>query len=478
MFKLRLLVFCLLLLSVLRMSYASDVTIEEAMIVSQEFIVKSSKDCKIKDVKLVESNEKLLFYYVEIFPIGYIVVSGDKDLWPVISYSFVNNLESDGAMMSFLKYDVKTRISVVDDLPESVLSERHQMWSDALSQNLNDVKLFQQWPLEGTTSTEGWLESNWTQTSPYNQMCPIDPVTFGRSYVGCPATAMGMILNYHQTTNATQFSDSDDYYHSYAGRNYSIDDDFLANGFPSFEDLNKHLDTLNNHWQQHIEITNNDKAALSFACGVAAHQVFTSEASGTFEVAQALDAYHRFACTSASLYLEDDEDLFPVLISNMKNAYPAHLALVDEAWSTGHNIVVDGYNTDNYFHVNFGWAGSNNGWYLLPDEMPYSLTVIEGIILNILNENVVVENESSNFGFNVYPNPTNTSFKINCQEKFLGEIELVEMYNNLGQLTYCDSFEENKTIYTSEIGGVGVYYLHLIDKNGNSRSVEKIIVNE
>ena len=49
--------------------------------------------------------------------------------------------------------------------------------------------------------------------------------------------------------------------------------------------------------------------------------------------------------------------------------------------------MVDGYNTDGFYHLNFGWGGSYDGWYLLPDDLPYELTVIEGIIINISDEN-------------------------------------------------------------------------------------------
>jgi hypothetical protein len=50
-------------------------------------------------------------------------------------------------------------------------------------------------------------------------------------------------------------------------------------------------------------------------------------------------------------------------------------------------MVVDGYNTDGYYHINFGWGGSYDGWYLLPEELPYDLTVIEGVIVDIINDN-------------------------------------------------------------------------------------------
>ena len=31
----------------------------------------------------------------------------------------------------------------------------------------------------------------------------------------------------------------------------------------------------------------------------------------------------------------------------------------------GHMFVIDGYTQENYYHVNWGWSGSSNGYYLL-----------------------------------------------------------------------------------------------------------------
>ena len=40
------------------------------------------------------------------------------------------------------------------------------------------------------------LGTNWNQTSPYNNSCPLDPITGRRCPVGCTAVAMGQIINY------------------------------------------------------------------------------------------------------------------------------------------------------------------------------------------------------------------------------------------------------------------------------------------
>ena len=145
------------------------------------------------------------------------------------------------------------------------------------------------------------------------------------------------------------------------------------------------MDTLRSHLQMNMTLTDDDKAALIFACGVAARQVYSCEVSGTYGVNQAYQAYNRFGLTENQLLKNQDSELFGRLRMNMVDGLPAHLAVVIPDWSGGHNLVVDGYNTDDYYHLNFGWDGNWNGWYLLPQELPYDLTMIEGVIVDIMN---------------------------------------------------------------------------------------------
>lgn len=361
-----------------------------------------------------ELNQKL-FYLFHLSPTGYFVTTTTTELPPVIAYSFTGNfaniIEGENPLIELLKKDIELRVANINKADGSIIGKRKEEWNNLITGNTKN-KLFQQWPPEGTTSTGGWLETNWTQSSPYNKFCPMDPLTSQRSYVGCPATAMAQIVNYYETVNATVFTDDDDYYHSYAGRNFWIDDDFEEHNFLSFPQINEYLDSITLEYTGNKPLTTNEKAALSFACGVAANQVYTSEGSGTFGVSQALDAYLKFEFGDAILIDESDTSIFTTLKQNMMEARPAHLALVDENWSVGHNMVLDGYNTDEFYHINFGWGGGYNGWYHLPDEnMPYGLTVIEGVIANIAyppvntgaNDNI---RNATIFGINIRPNPT------------------------------------------------------------------------
>ena len=102
-----------------------------------------------------------------------------------------------------------------------------------------------------TLRADGLLHSHWTQDYPYNYFCPRDPVN-GNAYsvAGCPAIAMGQIINYLRTTQDTRFTDDDDYNHYYAGRNYVIDDDWASLKFPSFPMLNEMLDSIDAAYQR------------------------------------------------------------------------------------------------------------------------------------------------------------------------------------------------------------------------------------
>jgi len=474
--KFKILLSSLFMLLIPLMIYAEPITIETATKVVTARIARSGKENEfsVKNICGVGDASLILFYAAELSPSGYMIVAADDDLPPVIAYSFQDKLDSQGDFFKILKFDIRHRLANRDKIPAAMISDRKMQWEALISGNPKDNIIFTQWPPAGTTTTGGWLETNWTQNPPYNQMCPMDPVTSARSYVGCPATAMAQILNYHQTTNNTVFDNVDDYYHNYAGRTYWIDDDYVANGFPSFPELNVYLDTLNAHYLYNVLPTDQDKAALSFACGVAATQVFTSEGSGTFSVNQAYASYLRFGCNTATLLFDSDTTLFDRLIQNMKDSLPAHFAIVDESNTTGHNVVVDGYNTDNFFHVNFGWGGSNNGWYLLPDEMPYSLTVIEGLIVDILKtEFASIPFSDKNSLFEIYPNPAKEILSIELADD-PKDGSFIEIFSIDGKLLQRFPDIQKKTEADISAFSSGLYFVKV--SSGKGIGISKLVI--
>ncbi len=463
-------IFSFLIISVIVNNCLSqEISYNEAKKVAQSKIIESEKaDFSISEKNI--ENIDLPFFVFELNPYGYVVVSKNYNLPPVIAYSYEsnfydNNLQNN-TLEEILTADINTRTKNLLFIPENMIEDRNNQWNYYLNENIekNSDRYFEQWPPEGTTSTGGWLETKWTQTGTYNKYCPMDTVTDTRSIAGCPAVAMGMIVDYYKTLNSTVFSDVDDYYHNYAGRKYYIDDDFEVIDFLSFDSINSIFDSIENKYENFIEISKDEQAALIFACGVACTQVYTSSASGTFGVGQAYDAFLRFGFENSILMDENDLGIYDSLSNNMKEARPAHLALVNDGWTVGHNVVVDGYNTDNYYHVNFGWGGSYNGWYLLPDEMPYSLTVIEGLIVNIAYPRVppvnIVEQNAENIL--VFPNPANNYIYLHSDIAENSYIKITDINGNV----------LIKEIYINETSKIdisnlepGVYLIQIIANN-------------
>lgn len=321
-------------------------------------------------------------------PAGYLVVTADTDLPPILAHAADAACPREGLADSplarLVAADLANRLAARTLVAPSVTAARHALWEQLLAGSPPPpAARFEQWPPAGTTPTGGWLAGNWTQNAPYNALCPLDAAHGGaRSLAGCPAVAMAMILDYRRLLPGAKFDGGDRYWHAYAGNYYWVPDAAATYAFPDFDALNDHLATVSVHWGAGTPLTNTDKAALVFACGVAARQVFSASGSGTFGVGQAFDAYVRLGY-GCRLLTDADPDLYTSLAANMRDARPAHLAVVDPAWSMGHNVVVDGWNSDDDFHLNFGWGGAYNGWYKLPQEVPYGLTVIEGAIVDI-----------------------------------------------------------------------------------------------
>lgn len=310
--------------------------------------------------------------------------------------------------------------------------------------------------VENRKADDWLLDSHWTQDYPYNSMCPIDPVTNSASYAGCPAIAMGQIINYLGTTNGTRFDDNDDYHHGYAGRNYNIDDDWEQLGFPSFPTLNAILDEIDAAFQSGQTLTKDQEAAVVFACGTACTQVYTSQGSGTFQVEQAYEAFRRFGFDDCVLFKEPTDEMHALLQQNLRDGYPAHLAVESPDLQSGHNVVVDGYReSDGKYHMNFGYGGAIDGWYSIPDpNFYYGLTKLEGIILNIIPKNAAV-NEIEATSVEFFPNPTNDIIHFDLD----GKETDYSIYNVAGQKVMNGTATEsvdvsnlNKGLYIIKIG--------------------------
>jgi len=358
---------CLLLALLTISLWAANISQDRALSLANGMLRAQSLPQQIIRSEALQAQGNTLAWVHHLRPQGFMVISASENLPPLMAYSLdtaFGEMDADNLLSEMLIADLSRRLTLAD------------------ARNIDAWQLAESNPGLYELRNDYLLSSNWNQTYPWNMMVPMDPVSNSRSLAGCPAIAMAQILNYLQSLNGTRLNDTDDYYHSYSGRNYTIDDDHETLGFPSFPVLNEYMERVNTAFKYNYDLSDSLKAALVFASGTVMKQVYSSQASGTFAVNQAFAGFQRFGFDNAELLGPEASDLYDRMIANLAEGLPVHLAVVTPAWDAGHNVVVDGY-AEGMYHLNFGWGGQYNGWYNLPEGIPYNLSVVEGAVVDI-----------------------------------------------------------------------------------------------
>ena len=368
----------IIVLSIKLFSISND--FQTAKKISDNFIQSKDQNLKFSHTITVEQNNTNLFYIFNYEPSSFVAVSADNDIFPIIAYSFKNNIShNESYLTEIISNDISLRMDYYKKNP-NLAKANHQKWEQYLNGNIIS-RDFQQWPAAGNTITDGWLETRWMQGGIYDNFCPLDN-SGERSNVGCVATAMAQIVNFHRFIGnpLITFDDSDDYY---AGGGIDIDDDHVARDFPSFPELNGYLLDLWNHYEFEVELSDEDKAALSFACGITVEMLYSSSGSSASTSAVGYTLRNKFDFDDA-FYYSMSGSFYEQLQTDMIEMRPAQLSIYNSEQQIGHSIVCDGYNTDGYFHLNMGWGISNEtSWYLLPSEIPDGYSIVSGGVLEI-----------------------------------------------------------------------------------------------
>jgi len=387
--------------------FADYVSLNDATIVAEFFLVVSEKDTLSVEemIEFKNKEQTTVAYIATLNPQGFVAVSTDTDIRPIVAYSFLNNfifnINENNTLYHFLIEDMVNRLELkLLGLLENSY-ENNELWENYLSEDepYFEQRDIQQWP-QGDTSTGGWLETVWDQNSPYNDFCPLNPETFplpaDRCFVGCVATALAQILNYNEYIGNRVWCYANDHYMSTnTNPNINIDDDaedYLFPYFeyplhvpPYFESLNSYLNTLRSHYALQVPLTDEDIAVLCFVSGVSVETDYHSEcppgsAAYMYNVLPAIIDKFEYGYAE---YISCVEPwiLYPALIIDMKNAQPALLGLLST--EGGHFVVCDGYRItehpiEDYFHLNFGWGEQNPGGGTNPTEAWYNLPQIFG----------------------------------------------------------------------------------------------------
>lgn len=334
---------------------AEPVNMDDAAKVARNFIYEKLNQYHVEtdyqDITIVESWSVDDAYYVFNLEDGWIIVSSRSERWPVIGYNFAGHFSKPDAInynaASWMHTFVEEADFIINNNIEAT-TDINQQWDYYLT---DDISHFSLEPKRDVATP--LLTNLWNQDHPYNIFCPVDPNgPGGHVYVGCVATAMAMIMHYWRYPLQGQGE-----HHYYSGQ-YGLQ---YANFGETFYNYNGMRDVIEN--------TNPfDVALISYHAAVSVNMSFSPEGSGAYSHQVPGAMITRFKYANSAQYLQKNNYPNSSWEAMMQEQLDLGRPLYYSGYSTdggGHAFVCDGYQGSNYYHFNFGWGGSNNGWFNL-----------------------------------------------------------------------------------------------------------------
>ena len=264
---------------------------------------------------------------------GYVIVAGDDRAPAVLGYSDKGTFDPQ-------------------DMPEAMkdLLEGYKAQMAALDQGAQAAAHVSIGP-----AIEPLVSAVWSQRSPYNYLLPF--VEGNRAVVGCVATAMAQVMHYWKWPIRTTCPIP-----AYTTKDYSI-------YMPQLPVVNFAWDLMHETYETSDTLSESSQAVarLALYCAQSVNMNFqkgTSSAT-TSEIIHALADYYSYSpyaqYLSRAVYTthEWEEMIYNELAESRPVIYRGRKA------SGGHAFICDGYAGNGMFHINWGWNGQSNGYFLL-----------------------------------------------------------------------------------------------------------------
>lgn len=310
------------------------------------------------------SGENNLFYIVNTSSRGFAIISADDCAPAILAYSNEGTFD-------------------VDNIPDDM-----QWWLSQYKTSIETAIEEHSYLLEAQPvgfAIPPMLNTNWGQGSPYNAQTP----TYYGSHclTGCTATAMAQVMNYAQWPN------------------------YITTTIPSYT-TNVQLGMLSSlpptsfNWNSIASGSSSEIAKLMIYCGYALQSNYGTGGTSAYSY-QVINAFQNYLGYPGArrIYRENfgvtewDEIIYNELANNRAVYYDG------QSTGGGHAFVIDGYDGNGGFHVNWGWNGLYNGYFKLAILNPHNnsgagasstddgYSMDQGAVIGLCSSNNVLENK-------------------------------------------------------------------------------------
>lgn len=233
----------------------------------------------------------------------------------------------------------------------------------------------QRQPLATTAATDvtyvgPLLTATWNQGAPYNNLTPVYSGT-QHAATGCVATAAAQIMYYWRYPAQGTGSHSYAWTNSFNKQTTTLYVNFAATTY-DWDNMRDNI-TISSP-----EETQNAVATLMYHAGVSCDMTYASDSTSSSgavpsKMAAALRTYFGYDSNLQTVIYRKNytSDNFEQLL---RDEIDAGRPILYSGWTAsggGHSFVCDGYSSNGLFHINWGWGGKSNGYFISSLMNPY-----------------------------------------------------------------------------------------------------------
>lgn len=275
-------------------------------------------------------------YYAFNLEQGYVIVSGDDEMTELVGYAENGFFDAE-------------------NVPPQM-----QLWLDGYAEYVAAVQSgkakARKIRLSDSPSVvvEPLVSTKWNQDAPFNNFAPEytdDNNNTQRCATGCAATAMAQIMKFHN------WPEQGVGHYSYEHQSFgTISSDFSEHVY----DWTNMIDRYNNGEYSNVQA---DAVALLMKdCGVSLNMNYGPVSGASiYSYTPAFKNYFRYSSRTVNRSGCETAEFTRIITDELQEGRPIIYCGTGE--DGGHAFVVDGYDTNYFLHVNWGWGGYSDGYF-------------------------------------------------------------------------------------------------------------------
>ena len=341
---------------------------------------------------------------------GFVVISGNDAVEPVLAYSETGAFPSIDQMPENMAWWFAKITKMIESIPETAKA---------------DAAVQARWANPGIpkTSSEMLLETAlWGQGTPFNDKCP--EVGGERCVTGCVATAAAILARYFKWPDAGVGTIPA--FHDYGA------------GFDA-HDLGHAYDWDNMpliYYSGYTEAQADAVSTLMYDMGTMSRMDYGVNGSGAYtsDLLSALKTHMKY---NKGAYLADrsdysDAEWTALMKQQLEDCGPIAYSGSDVGGAGGHQFIIDGYDSQDRFHFNWGWNGGGNCycWFtsLTPQYSSYDFANGQDALIDLVPDKdgtstyvdkVVFYGQGDYYGIKASTSSFNRNTHFNCTAGWL-----------------------------------------------------------